>query len=106
MITTAWLKVGSRKRGTSFAPGPVSIYKTKPSCRGGEVLVRLEINIPDAYFSDPLFEAKVNLPSPPPRALPQPAEIGKSVADALGKQLGFTVRVEMTPEQIQQSGGT
>lgn len=104
MISTVWLKISAKKSYGRWAAGPVHAFKTKPTCRDTEVAIKISLEIPDEIFEEPVFEATVVLPKTT-RQIPEKIEIGKGLGEALSKQLGFRVKIDMSdsssvPEDI------
>lgn len=101
MDVTVWLKVEAKKKYQRWVPGNIHAFKTKPSTRDNEIAVKVDIQIPDAVFEEPVFEAKLVLPEVT-RQFPEKTEIAKHLGAALSERMGFRVKVDMT-EPLQPS---
>lgn len=96
MTVQIWIKVAATKKPWGWKTGPVQAFKVKPSTKGNEIALRLEIEIPDEVFEEPIFEAKLVLPKTS-RKLPEMTEISKAVGAELSKQMGFRVKLDIPP---------
>ena len=102
MNATVWIKVAAKKQYGRLQPGTVHAFKTKPATRENEVVVRINLEIPDAVFEDPVFEAKVVLPETV-KSFPEKIEIAQQLGQALSEKMGFIVKVDMGEEPVEQS---
>ena len=101
MIAIVWIKVEGKKRYSSWVAGLVQAFKTKPDTKENEIAVKLTLEIPDAIFEEPVFEANIKLPAVV-RNLPERTEIARNVSAALSKELGYKVKIEI-PEEKHES---
>lgn len=92
MKTAVWLRVAGRKTYGRWGAGQVQAFKSKPSTLANQLAIRLELEIPDAYFETPEIKAVVTLPEPAGRETIA-AGIERGVAEALTRELGVTVRL-------------
>jgi hypothetical protein len=93
---TIWLRIEGKKKGANWWPGEVKASKSKLSTSNKEITIKLELEIPNEVFEEPVFEAKFTLPKTT-RQLPTSQEIAKEVGAELTKRMGFRVKLDMGP---------
>lgn len=85
---------GKKRYANNWWQGPIRVSKNKPSLKENEVAVKLEIEIPNEVFEEPVFEAKFKLPKIT-KQIPETAVIETAVAEELTKRMGFRVKLSM-----------
>lgn len=104
MNATVWLKISAKQisygQQPNFRCGTVHASKSKPDTKENEIAVKLELDIPNAIFSEPVYEAKLKLPNVS-RQLPEVSEVTKEVQNALSERLGFKVKLTMEEPQVE-----
>ena len=84
--------------------GSVRVNRQKPSLRGNEVSVYLNLNIPDQIFEKPYLQAEITIPEEAVTKTPINAEIKDNVAKAIEQATGlnFSITVQENPETDQE----
>jgi hypothetical protein len=105
MEAVVWLRIEGKKGryGTPWVPGTIAVAKSKPSPRDNEVAVKITLEIPDAVFDEPVFEAKLKLPETT-RNFPEKTEIAQHLGAALSEKMGFRVKVDMSGPNEEMHG--
>lgn len=106
MNITKYLVVSATKSryGNGFSTSKVELKEREPTLAGNEVAVRLNIEIPDAFFARPTLEAKLAIPA---EAVPK-SKITTSVTDNVEKLiksatgLDFKVRIIEQAEEVEE----
>ena len=104
MKTSMWIKISARRCRYGGTPKPweacgAEVRKSKPATGPNEIALKLEVEIPDAYFEVPEFSATISVPD---SAMDKPviaASVQDNIAKALSKQLGVKVHVDVTEAQ-------
>lgn len=69
-----------------------TIKAKRPDAASGEVVLALDVNVPDALFDRPLLRAKIEVPDLPTSDIS--AEVMAGISKAISDQLGVRVEVE------------
>lgn len=101
MQVEVWLKIEARKRYQRWQTGAIHAFKTKPTTSDSEIAIKINIEIPDEVFEEPVYEAKLVIPKVT-RKMPESSEVMKRVGDELSKQFGFKVRLDIPPIENQK----
>ncbi len=91
MKVEAWLKIEKRYRYPHIG---VSASTKKPETGPAEIAIRLNLELPDEIFKEPVYEMTVVVPKPS-KNLPDRVTVASSLADALAAQIGFRVRIDI-----------
>src|SRR4051812_25302120 len=94
MKTEVWIKVKAKKKYTSWVASVISASKKKPNTAEDEVVLKLDLEIPDSLFEQPVFQASVKLPDIKP-AFPDKLEISSHLEKEMTKKFGFKIKVDM-----------
>lgn len=95
MKTEAWLRIeGKVQRHGPVWPGSIQVSKKKPSISPGSIIVKIDIDVPHAYFKEHQVTVKLALPEPV-QDLKAIAGIAKDTAAQLSKQTGFSINVSV-----------
>lgn len=97
MKASVWLKIEAKKKYGTWAQGHISAFKTKPTTSDNEVAFKIEIEIPDAIFEEPVYEVKLKLPDVT-KKFPEISEVKSHLQAELTKKMGFRVKIDMPPE--------
>lgn len=91
MKTDVWLKIGAKKKYGRWAAGEVSVKKTKPTCGGNQIAMKLTLEIPDDIFEEPIYEAAILIPSAG-KKVPDRIEVEDTIKKAFAKK-GIAINV-------------
>jgi len=94
MNTIVWLRIEGKKNYGRWVAGAVSSFKSKPETSDREIAFKLNLEIPDSVFEEPIFEASLKLPENF-KSFPDMTEIQKNISSELSKQTGFKVKVSL-----------
>lgn len=96
MIADFYVKLAARK--SRYVPakwelhGVPKVSKTKPSVDADEVMLRIKVEVPDAYFEDSQLEVTIKVPDR--KASPfATATVAKAIGEAIKQQVGMKVHV-------------
>lgn len=103
MKTEIWLKIAGKKNHHWWGIGTVSAFKTKPSIRGSEIALKVVLELPDAIFEIPQYEAKISVPDSIIPGSVVNAEVADNIAAVLSQQLGINVHVSAEDQQPRES---
>jgi hypothetical protein len=103
MNADIWIVIRGRKYGyQSWALGSIRATKKKPAIASNEIAIRLKLEIPNAVFDEPVFEASISLPEPSIN-MPNKAEIADGISEAMSRNMGFKVKVSMEEDHAEQA---
>lgn len=91
-----WLQIGAKKSGIHWHPNGVKALRSKPAPKSGAINVKVEMEIPDAVFDEPIFTVKCKMPEPR-RDFPGGTEVAQAVEKAMSDHMGFRVKVDIAP---------
>ncbi len=69
-----------------------TIKAKKPNAAAGEVVLALDVNVPDALFERPVLRAKIEVPDLPTANIS--TEVMAGISKAISDQLGIRVEIE------------
>lgn len=96
MQTTVYLAVKEAHRG--YKNYSVRATKTLPDLQSGEIAVKVTLDIPDAAFTKPQFEAKVTVPKEAVSDHIIDANVVDNVEQIIKEQTGFDVTLQAIEE--------
>lgn len=94
MLVTVWLKVEGRKKYANWSQGKLWVGKSKPACGDKEIAVKLELEIPDSVFEEPVYHARIKLPDTT-RQLPDSITLQRELTQSLNEKLGFKIKLSV-----------
>lgn len=74
-----------------------TIKAKKPAAAAGEVVLALDVNVPDALFDRPVLRAKIEVPDVPTADIS--ADIMAGISKAISDQIGLRVEVEQVTKE-------
>ncbi len=96
MKISQYIIVKGKKKGTySYRTYSSRMSKTNPKLDADEVAVKVTLELPDAIFDKPTFEAKINVPED---AVSRPvieSSVIDNVQEIIKQNTGFEVRLEV-----------
>jgi len=97
MQSAIWLKIAGKKWYSGWTIGAVSAYKSRPETKVNEIALKVTLDLPDAIFATPQYEAKISVPEGSTNPVVN-ADVADNIADILSEQLGISVHVTTQSE--------
>lgn len=98
MKTEFWLAMSAKKsryNETYESSGVAKVSKNKPTVGPNTVAVKVDLEIPDAYFERPQFNLLLKLPEPPKKDLGIHPELQDDLEEAISEEMGVKVHLSV-----------
>ena len=79
----------------------LKVTQKKPTTRGAEIAVKINLSIPNALFAKPTLEANIEVPTPDAFGPIIPADVQDNLANVLSEQLGYNVSLRVVDSEQQ-----
>lgn len=96
MLATFYLVVQGKRTRLSHSPiatGTIRVAKRKPPVKADEIAVRIQMEIPDAFFLKPTLQASLSLPAGKPMGAVIDCQVRDNIAQAIEKISGLQVHL-------------
>lgn len=88
-----WVRISATKKFRQWAAGRIETFKKKPTTTANQIAVNIQINVPDAFFETPQFQAVIDVPEDAVTAREVRVEVADNIAQLISEQLGVRVHV-------------
>lgn len=75
--------------------GTPKIRKTKPDLSRNEVAIKLNLNLPDSLFTQPILQANVEIDKSQVATYPLDTEVAQSIKDAVLQSTGMDLSIQI-----------
>ena len=97
MNANFWVRISAHKKYRQWTAGRTETFKHKPTTASNQVVVNIQLNVPDAFFETPQFQAIIDVPEDAVTAREVRVEVADNIAQMISEQLGVQVHV-VVPE--------
>jgi len=93
-----WIRIEAVKTYGRWNLGEVRAFKRKPDTSANEIAIKVNFIIPDNFFEEPRFEARIEVPETDVGPLVISTEVADNIAEVLNTKLGVNARITIAAE--------